>query len=168
MRHSVHHAPVRPTPHACQRHASFALAIVATAALGGCVSTATRASAPTYDVVITNARIVDGTGNPWYWGDVALRGDRIVRIAARGHLAAAPARERIDARGRVASPGFIDIQSHSWDPLLWGDGRVVGKVAQGVTTEILGEATTPAPVNDAVLALIEDERTPAPARCPMA
>jgi dihydroorotase/N-acyl-D-amino-acid deacylase len=59
----------------------------------------------------------------------------------------------------VVAPGFIDIQSHSWDALLWRDGRVVGKVAQGVTTEILGEGTTPAPTNDAVLALIEDART---------
>ena len=113
-----------------------------------------------YDVLITNARVVDGTGNPWFWGDVALRGDRVARVAPRGLLAGAPARERVDAGGRVVAPGFIDIQSHSWDALLWGDGRVVGKVAQGVTTEILGEATTPAPVNAGVLALIEEEDTP--------
>jgi dihydroorotase/N-acyl-D-amino-acid deacylase len=54
---------------------------------------------------------------------------------------------RIDARGRVVAPGFIDIQSHSWNPLLFADGRVLSKVTQGVTSEILGEATTPAPSN---------------------
>ena len=106
-----------------------------------------RAGSDQYDAVIENGRIVDGTGNPWYEGDVGIRGDRIAVIAPRGALANAAAKERIDAKGMVVSPGFIDIQAHSWTPLLVGDGRVVGKVAQGVTSEILGEATTPAPSN---------------------
>jgi dihydroorotase/N-acyl-D-amino-acid deacylase len=134
-------------------------ALAAPAALAACAPSAARSRAPESDVVIANARVVDGTGNPWFWGDVALRGGRVARVAPRGLLAGARARERVDAGGQVVAPGFIDIQSHSWDALLWGDGRVVGKVAQGVTTEILGEATTPAPVNDAVLALIETDRT---------
>ena len=100
-----------------------------------------------YDVVITNAKIVDGTGNPWYYGDVGVRGDRITTIAPRNALATAPANERIDAGGLVLSPGFIDIQSHSWSSLLFADGRVIGKVSQGVTSEILGEAATPGPSN---------------------
>ncbi|MFN8581075.1 MAG: D-aminoacylase [Gemmatimonadaceae bacterium] len=98
-----------------------------------------------YDVVITNARIVDGTGNPYYYGDIGITGDRITSVAPEGALASTPAKTRIDAAGLVASPGFIDLQAHSWDQLLFADGRVIGKVSQGVTSEILGEATTPGP-----------------------
>jgi dihydroorotase/N-acyl-D-amino-acid deacylase len=103
-----------------------------------------------YDVVITNARIVDGTGNPWYYGDVGVRGDRIATIAPRNGLVDATAAQRIQANGMVVAPGFIDIQSHSWSALLFADGRVIGKVSQGVTTEILGEAATPGPSNASV------------------
>src|SRR5438034_10777320 len=104
-----------------------------------------------YDVVIEGGRIVDGTGNAWFYGDVAITGDRIARIAPPGTLREARTRERVDARGLVVAPGFIDIQAHSRDALLIGDGRVVGKVTQGVTTETMGEAWTNAPVNDHVL-----------------
>lgn len=105
-------------------------------------------SRPTgYDVVIANGKIVDGTGNPWFYGDVGIRGDRIATITRSGGLDSVQATARIDARGRVVAPGFIDIQSHSWNPLLFADGRVLSKVTQGVTSEILGEATTPAPSN---------------------
>lgn len=90
---------------------------------------------------------MDGTGNPWYQADVVLRGDRIVRIAPPGAIGPNEAKTTIDAGGLVVAPGFIDIQSHSWGSLLFGDGRLVGKVAQGVTSEILGESTTPAPSN---------------------
>ena len=145
----------RPAPHRL-----LALALAAGAPLAACRTGGPRApAAPPYDVVITGGRLVDGTGNPWTYADVALRGDRIARVAPGGALAAAPAARRVDARGLVVAPGFIDIQSHSWDALLWRDGRVVGKVAQGVTTEILGEATTPAPVNDAVYALLAGDRS---------
>ena len=104
-----------------------------------------------YDVVIAGGRIVDGAGNPWFYGDVGVRGDRIARIAPRGALANAIAQRRIDASGLVVAPGFIDIQSHSRGAFLTGDSRVVSKVTQGVTTEILGEGTTNAPVNDLTL-----------------
>ncbi|HEY2066910.1 MAG TPA: D-aminoacylase [Gemmatimonadaceae bacterium] len=100
-----------------------------------------------YDVVIENGRLVDGTGTPWTYGDVGIRGDRIVAVTQRGALHDAAARQRIDARGHVVAPGFIDIQNHSWDPVLYQDGRVVSMVTQGVTSVILGEATTPAPSN---------------------
>jgi dihydroorotase/N-acyl-D-amino-acid deacylase len=97
--------------------------------------------------VILGGRIVDGTGGGWFLGDLAIRGDRIARIAPAGTLRAAAART-IDARGLVVAPGFIDIQGHSREPLLSGDGRVIGKVTQGVTTEILGEGTTNAPSHE--------------------
>jgi N-acyl-D-amino-acid deacylase len=120
------------------------------AAAVACAPATTQRIAPVvpYDLVITNGRIVDGSGNPWFHGDVGVRGDRIVSVASRGTLAGQPARERVDAEGMVVAPGFIDIQSHSWNQLLLGDGRVISKVTQGVTTEILGESTTPAPANE--------------------
>ncbi|MGQ0648399.1 MAG: N-acyl-D-amino-acid deacylase family protein [Gemmatimonadaceae bacterium] len=108
-----------------------------------------------YDVVIENGKIVDGSGNPYFYGDVGIRRDRIAAVTPRGALRNAPARERVDARGHVVAPGFIDIQGHSWEAFLWRDGRVVSKVTQGVTSEILGEATTPAPSNELLEALAD-------------
>jgi dihydroorotase/N-acyl-D-amino-acid deacylase len=112
----------------------------------------------TYELVITHAKIVDGTGNPWFYGDVAVRGDRIVRIAPDGALRDATAGTRIDAHGMVLAPGFIDLQGQSYE-LLYGDGRDVSKITQGVTTEILGEGDTPAPVNDKILATLSPTDT---------
>ncbi|MFQ5818060.1 MAG: amidohydrolase family protein [Terriglobia bacterium] len=106
-----------------------------------------------YDVIITGGRVIDGTGNPWFYGDVAIRGDRIARITPAGLLGDAPARERIDARGLVVAPGFIDIQSHARGAFLTGDGRVISKVTQGITTEILGEGWTNAPANERTLSI---------------
>ena len=114
---------------------------------------ATRATpADAYDIVITNARIYDGAGNPWVYGDIGVRGDRIARIAPRGALNGVAAVRRIDASGLAVAPGFIDIQGQSEDPFLTGDGRVVSKVTQGITTEILGEGSTPAPLSPAMFA----------------
>jgi dihydroorotase/N-acyl-D-amino-acid deacylase len=121
--------------------------------LAGCASTGPRATpdAP-YDVIIENGRVIDGTGSAWFYGDIAVRGDRIARIAPRGALRTSAARERIDAAGLVVAPGFVDIQSHSRGNFLGdGDGRVVSKVTQGVTTEIMGEGSTNAIVNATML-----------------
>ncbi|HEU0163422.1 MAG TPA: D-aminoacylase [Thermomicrobiales bacterium] len=96
------------------------------------------------DTLIVGGRIVDGTGNPWFYGDVAIAGDRIERIAPPGTIDPATATTVVDATDHVVSPGFIDIQSHSIIPWLT-DGRSLSKVTQGVTTEILGEGWTPAP-----------------------
>jgi len=68
------------------------------------------AAANPYDLVIRNGRIVDGTGSPWYSGDIAIRGGK---IAAIGNLGDAPARRSIDARGMVVAPGFIDMLGQS-------------------------------------------------------
>src|SRR5579862_8292651 len=106
------------------------------------------AAEPVYDLVIRNGKVVDGSGNPWFLGDVAVRGDRIVRIAPAGMLRDAAAKQRIDARGMVVAPGFIDIQGASQGPLLSGDGRVISHVGQGITTEIMGEGWTAAPSNE--------------------
>jgi N-acyl-D-amino-acid deacylase len=94
------------------------------------------AEAPEYDIVIRGGKIVDGTGNPWFFGDVAIKGDR---IAAVGRVPRdARSKREIDARGLVVAPGFIDMHSHS-DWLLLEDGDAPAKIRQGVTTEVLGE-----------------------------
>lgn len=107
-----------------------------------------QASRPAMDVVVENGRIVDGTGAAWFYGDLGIAGDRIAAVVPAGGLAGAEARTRIDATGKVVSPGFIDILSHARAPLLAGDGRLVGKITQGITTEIMGESSTNAPSNE--------------------
>jgi N-acyl-D-amino-acid deacylase len=94
------------------------------------------------DVLIRGGTIVDGTGNPWFKGDVAIRGDRIEAV---GTLAAeTTARRIISASGLIVAPGFIDMHSHS-DLTLLEDGSAQSKIRQGVTTEILGEDTSAGP-----------------------
>jgi N-acyl-D-amino-acid deacylase len=110
-----------------------------------------------YDVIISGGRVVDGTGNAWFYGDVAIRGDRIARIAPTGMLRSASAKQRIEARGMVVSPGFIDIQGQSRGALLQGDGRLISKITQGITTEIMGEGGTNAPSNEKTLAAEPDD-----------
>lgn len=101
-----------------------------------------RAAEPEYDLVIKNGRIIDGTGNPWFHGDVAITGDKIVAV---GRVPDGKAKRTIDAKGLVVAPGFIDIHSHS-DDLVLEDGHAQSKIRQGVTTEVLGEGRSAGPL----------------------
>src|SRR2546427_2692515 len=104
-----------------------------------------------YDVLIKNGSIIDGSGNPWVSGDIAIRGDR---IAAIGKLDAVHAKRVIDAKGLVISPGFIDMVGQSEANLLI-DNRSLSKLAQGITTEITGEGGSIAPQTDLTLAPLQ-------------
>ena len=94
------------------------------------------AQEPAFDLVIRHGRIVNGTGNPWFHGDLAIRGDRIVALGTIPE--GVPARRSIDATGLVVAPGFVNAHSHS-DWTLFEDGDAPSKVRQGVTTDVLGE-----------------------------
>ncbi len=108
-----------------------------------------RAGAATpFDVVIENGHIIDGTGSPWYAADIGIREGR---IAAIGHLAGEAATRRLDARGKVVAPGFIDMLGQSELTILVNP-HLPSKVFQGITTEITGEGGSVAPLNDSIIA----------------
>ena len=106
------------------------------------------AQVPAFDLVIRNGHIVDGTGSPWYAGDLGIRGGR---IAAIGRLDGAKAARTVDAAGAVVAPGFIDMLGQS-DLTILANPTLPSKVFQGITTEITGEGGSPAPLNDAIIA----------------
>jgi N-acyl-D-amino-acid deacylase len=95
---------------------------------------------PAYDILITNAQILDGSGGPARKGSVAIAAGK---IAAVGEVTGTATRT-IDAKGRTLSPGFIDMHSHSDMPLVT-DGNGQSKIRQGVTTEVIGESGSVAP-----------------------
>ena len=99
------------------------------------------AQGPTYDVLIHGARIADGTGNPWFNGDVAIKDGRIARV---GYVGTATATRVIDGAGLIAAPGFIDLHTHS-DLTLLSDGNAESKIRDGVTLDVIGESTSVAP-----------------------
>jgi len=100
-----------------------------------------------YDLVIANGHIIDGTGSPWYAGDVAIKAGR---IAAIGNLSHASRKRTIDAHGMIVAPGFIDMLGQSELTVLV-DPRLPSKIFQGITTEITGEGNSVAPMNDAII-----------------
>src|SRR5213594_1846250 len=120
------------------------LALAAIALLGGCAKREAGGGSGPHDLVLKNGWIVDGSGNPRYQGDVAIRGDRIVAV---GFLGTPTARETLDVRGLVVAPGFIDMMGQSEINALI-DNRVFSKVTQGITTEVTGEGGSVAPLTD--------------------
>jgi dihydroorotase/N-acyl-D-amino-acid deacylase len=100
-----------------------------------------------FDVVITNGHIIDGTGSPWYSGDIGIRDGH---IAAIGNLSGVARKRTIDAKGKVVAPGFIDMLGQSETTILV-DPRLPSKIYQGITTEITGEGGSAAPVNHAIV-----------------
>ncbi len=111
------------------------------------ISSLSIAQTPSFDLVITHGRIIDGTGSPWYSGDVGIRDGK---IAAIGNLTAAPRKRTIDAAGKVVAPGFIDMLGQSELTILV-DPRLPSKIFQGITSEITGEGSSIAPLNDAIV-----------------
>src|SRR6266571_1044139 len=112
-----------------------------------CAAPAAQRRVSRFDVLIRNGRIVDGTGAPWFRGDVGITGDRISAIGALGDATAAV---KIDATDLVIAPGFIDLLGQSEFNVLV-DGRAASKILQGVTTEVTGEGSSIAPVNDRLI-----------------
>jgi N-acyl-D-amino-acid deacylase len=106
------------------------------------------AIAQPFDIVIRNGHIIDGTGSPWYAGDIAILNGRIALI---GSLANVPAHRVIDARGLTVAPGFIDMLGQSELSMLV-NAHVPSKIFQGITTEITGEGSSIAPLNERTLA----------------
>ena len=105
-------------------------------------------AAQTFDVVIRNGHIVDGTGSPWYSGDIGIINGRIAQI---GVLKDAQARRTIDAQGKVVAPGFIDMLGQSELSILVNP-HLPSKIFQGITTEITGEGGSIAPLNKKLIA----------------
>jgi dihydroorotase/N-acyl-D-amino-acid deacylase len=115
-----------------------------------------REPAQPFDILITNGHIIDGTGSPWYSGDIGIRDGKIVSI---GNLTDAPRKRTIDARGMVVAPGFIDMLGQSEYTVLV-DPRLPSKIHQGITTEITGEGESIAPLNEVILRADRSENDP--------
>ena len=135
--------------HSCRSWSAIRTCTIAlTVACACALSAQTAPGGAPYDVIIRNGHIIDGAGNPWYAGDVGIRGDR---VAAIGDLSHATAKQTIDASGLVVAPGFIDMLGQSETALLI-DNRSLSKLSQGITTEITGEGWSIAPQNAQTLA----------------
>ncbi len=106
-----------------------------------------QSGSTSFDIVITNGHIIDGTGSPWYSGDLGIRDGR---IAAVGNLSASARKRTVDAAGKVVAPGFIDMLGQSEMTILV-DPRLPSKIYQGITSEITGEGNSIAPLTDAII-----------------
>jgi N-acyl-D-amino-acid deacylase len=115
---------------------------------GACIQSPPLPVESPYDLVIRNGRVIDGTGSPWYSGDIGIRGGKVAVI---GSLADAPSKRTVDAAGMVVAPGFIDMLGQS-DLTILVNPHLPSKIFQGITTEITGEGGSVAPLNNAILA----------------
>ncbi len=141
-------------PEAVQNTVGQALGEIAAAAYDSPFEAESQGQSSTsYDFIIKNGKIIDGSGNPWISGDLGIKDQR---IAAIGKLGNATAKRVIDASGLVISPGFIDMLGQSEIALLI-DNRSLSKLSQGITTEITGEGQSIAPQNALTLADITPE-----------
>jgi N-acyl-D-amino-acid deacylase len=111
------------------------------------------ASGVVYDVVIVNGQVIDGSGNPWFYADVAVKGGKIVKI---GRVDPKSGKKVIDAKGMAVSPGFIDLHTHT-DMTVLADGNAESKIRQGVTLDVIGESSTVAPLKGALLEEYKEE-----------
>jgi dihydroorotase/N-acyl-D-amino-acid deacylase len=117
--------------------------VIALAILAAVTAGTPGAQTPAYDLVIRNGRIVDGTGSPWYRGDIGIRGDTIARIARRIDT---PAARVVDVAGQVVAPGFIDPHTHARRGIFDVPGAD-NYVRQGVTTLFEGpDGSSPVPL----------------------
>ena len=129
-------------------HLGFALGLaLAIAAPASTPPALAQTAVLSCDLLFANGRVVDGTGAPWFRGDVCVVGDRIAAVGAPGDATAA---RRIDATRLVIAPGFIDMMGQSEYRVLV-DGRAASKITQGITTEITGEGGSIAPLNQRML-----------------
>lgn len=124
----------------------WAIVATCTLLLNGCSRAPEPAVASELDVLITNARIVDGSGNPWYRGSLGIRDGRIVEVGAAS--AKSPAKRVIDAGDRVVAPGFIDLMGQETFVYLRDPAAAQSRLYQGITTHVSGEGWSHAPQNE--------------------
>ncbi|MCS5579980.1 MAG: amidohydrolase family protein, partial [Gammaproteobacteria bacterium] len=110
-----------------------------------------------YDIIISNGRVIDGSGNPWYEADVAINGERIVRI---GDLSSDTGSQVIDANGLIVAPGFIDPHTHALRGIL-DVPNAESALLQGVTTLTEGnDGTSPFPVDEHYQTILDKQISP--------
>ena len=125
-----------------KRYRAVVAILILLVSVAGCA-----AQESSFDLIITNGHVIDGTGSPWYSADIGIRGGK---IAAIGNLSQAQCKRSIDANRRVVAPGFIDMLGQSERTILV-DPRVPSKIYQGITTEVTGEGGSAAPLTDAIV-----------------
>src|SRR3989441_10017805 len=125
----------------------FFVAVISLIFLLTCSLSFAEKPAPSFDLIITNGHIIDGTGSPWYSGDIGISNGKITAI---GNLSETARKHTIDAREMIVAPGFIDMLGQSETTILV-DPRLPSKIYQGITTEITGEGGSAAPLNDSII-----------------